>query len=495
MNVDLVSLSSYQKQLAFVIPATRVRAGVDAAFKDISKKARLPGFRPGHAPRAVLEAKYLGQVCTDLANDLMNEAWRKAMADNGLKPVGQPKVELAGELRPNDEFRFTISVEVRPDVELTKYTGLDVVWPRAEVAETEVDAGVSRRIEQAARFVDVKDRAVMSGDLAMVELVARSGDEEVAREFGTMVRTAGDPYYPGLETLVIGRSVDESVSGTVSFGAKARNEAVAGRTLDVEAKIVGIQASETPPLTDELAAELGFEGGVFGMRVAVAAQLSAGREEMARNQARANLLEQLIAANAFDVPPAMAQDALRMLVEELRQQQAYRTGQNPKQISFSPATMEDLGRRSVFAAKAALLVERVAVVEAIVVTDEDVENKVNALAIERNQAVEAVRGWFTKEGQLEELRQRISEEKTLDWLLERANVTTPEPPVAVAAPKAESEAKPKGKAKKAKVEAALEPVAVAEAVVVAESVAVPESVDVPEVAKAKKPRKKKTDEG
>jgi trigger factor len=471
MHVDVTTLSSYQKQFDVLVPAAKVKAEIDAAFKAMSGKARLPGFRPGHAPRAVLEARYMPQVCADVANNLMNSAWRKALEDHKLVPITEPKVEAPAALRPQDDFRFTIRFEVRPEFSLTKYTGLEVAWPSADTDEAEVDRAVQNRVAQSARLVEVTGRAATAADLAMVEFVGRVDGDEVCREVGTLVKLDGDPWYTGIEPALIGLSVGDAFDQSVAFSNDARTEPVAGRTVRVEGKLLSLQATEVPPLSDALAAELGYEGGVDGMRAALRARLTAGREETARNQARANLLERLIEANPFDVPVSMSNMALKMLVEELRHQQAARTGQNPKTIGFSAATMEDLARRSVFAAKAELLVERIATVEQIAPNEDNVEARIRQMAEERDQAVEAVRGWYARDRAREELLQRLKEEMTLDWLLERSVIVAPAP---AAAP------------------AAVAPAADAPAAEAAPASPEPEAATEPEAAApAKRPRKKK----
>jgi trigger factor len=183
-----------------------------------------------------------------------------------------------------------------------------------------------------------------------------------------------------------------------------------------------VQARERPEVTDELAKSLGYEGGAAGMRSALEAELREVREEGARNQARANLLEVLIEANPFDVPQSMVESSLKMLLEEMKLQTALRTGRDPRTIGFSDAQVQDLRNRARFAARAALILEAVAKAENLAVTDADVDAKYAELADQRGQSVEAVRGWFGKEDAVAELKDRILEEKTLDWLLERANL-------------------------------------------------------------------------
>ncbi len=430
MKVDVTTVDSYQRRISFVIPHDQVRNRLDAEYQKLGRRARIAGFRPGKVPRQVLESRFAGQVEAEVANEIVNRSYQSAVKDHSLEPVGQPSLQEAGPVADSEGFKFTVTVEVRPSIELATWTGVDVVYPKVEITAEELDRAVQARAESRSRLDEVTGRAAEKGDLALVEVKATADGAELLHEPGTMIRTAGDPYLPGLEDVVVGMNPGETKTAEVTFAEGARTEAVAGKTAQVEVKLLSLQAQKVPDVTDELATELGFEGGVAGMRQAIEAQIRQARDEMARNQARANLLEVLIAKNPFEVPQSMIETSLKMLVDELRNQQAMRTGRDPRTIGFNEAQIRDLRARSSFAAKAALILEWVAKKEGVKVEEADLERKYAELAAQRGQTVEAVRGWFKKEGAVAELKDRILEEKTLDWLLERAHLS--EPPAAPA---------------------------------------------------------------
>ena len=436
MNIQIDSRGSYERDVRITVDASDVGSELDKAFSQIRRRVRLPGFRQGKAPRRVLEDRFGAQVRDDVANSFIQNGWTQALGQ--LDIVGRPEVTERGEIQKGSNFAFTISVDVKPEIELTQFAGLDVVYPKWEVTDAEVDNAVASRLTGATRLVAIDDRPVQEGDVVMVAIRVTEGDEELANEPGTMVKTAGDDYYAGVESLLIGLSVGEETTGTVTFSEDAKNERIAGKEAEVSVKIEGIQANQVPEATDEVASELGFEGGVEGMREALRAQIGEGREDMSRNQARANLLEALIGANAFEVPPGMVDSNLEMLKEELKYQQQM-MGRDPRQMSFSGPQLAELRQRAAFAAKAALILEAVWTSESIEVTDEDVDRKIGELAAQRGQTVEAVRGWFGKDDQMSELRDRLLEEKTLDWLLERSNLVDPPAPEPAAAEAAEEE--------------------------------------------------------
>jgi len=482
MSVQVEQISAYQKRLQFTVPGPEVSRKIEDAFRNLGSRVQIPGFRRGHVPRSLLEARWGKQVRAEVASDLINWEFRQAAVD--MEFLGQPEVQR-GDLSPGSDFSFAIVVQVRPEVSAKDYAGIPVEWPQNQVSDAEVEAQVQRRLAGSARLEEVTDgRAAEAGDLVLTEIVELAEDGEKVREAGTMVHTSAERYYPGAETLVVGLPVGGSATGTVTHD---------GRSFNARVKVLGIQVSKTPDLTDELARELGYEGGADGMRVALRLQAQAAADESARNVARVSLLRALIDRNELIPPPAMVDQHLNLLVEELKIQQSYR-GRDPRSIRFSDAQMADLRDRAGFSARAALLLEAVAKAEGIVITDEDLEQKYQEIADMRGQRVEAIRGYFAKDNAVEELRRRILEERTLDWLLERAEVKTPTEGAAEAAPAAEPAKKATKKAKPAEaVEApAAEPPkkAAAKKKAKADEAPAAEVAAAPEAAPAKKKAKK-----
>ncbi|MDO9280578.1 MAG: trigger factor, partial [Pseudomonadota bacterium] len=314
------------------------------------------------------------------------------------------------------------TVQVKPAVEVKDYTGVKVDFPVPTVTEEQVDQLVARRLQGQSRLVEVEgDRVVARGDLALTEIVLIEDGVEKTIESGTMVNTAGDRYYTGIETLLVGLAKGESKTGTITIGANAGMDSLRGRTVDLKVTVLGIQVSQVPELTDSVAAELGYEGGVEAMRAALRMEEETRANEASRNVARVNLLQKLIGTHSFDVPPAMVDSHLQLLLEELRIQAAYR-GRDPRSIRYSEAQMADLRQRADFAARASLLLEGVAKAEGIEITNDDLEAKYQEIADMRGQRVEAIRGYFAKDNAIGELKKRLLEERTLDWLLERAEL-------------------------------------------------------------------------
>ena len=428
MNIEEVS--TIGRKLNFTVASGEVKVELERAYRDLMRKVRMPGFRPGKVPRKMIEARYAPQVKHEVFGKLIEAAYREAVRD--LPVAGRPEVVEQGDVSGDLDLTFTIAVDFRPEIEVKGHKGVAVEMPVAKVTKADIDRAISQRLASQARIEEVTDsRPVQSGDLVVTQLTLTQSGNELVNEPGTMIHTVAERYYPGVESLIIGMSAGEEKAEEVTIGAHAENEAIAGQTVLAKVKVITIQAHVVPELDDEVAKALDYDDAK-DMKAKIKAQLGEFAENTGKNQARVNVLEKLVELNAFDVPQGMIDEQLSALVDELRMRQAY-MGRDPKQLKFSDAEMADLRQRAEFAARASCVLDGVARQEGIEVSDADLDAKIQEMADERGQPVEAIRGYIQQEGASNVLKARIQEKKTLDWLLENAKVTKVAPKEAEAA--------------------------------------------------------------
>jgi len=426
MSFEVEQVDAITRRIRFQIPADRVNTEFALAYRQLAGRVRLPGFRKGKVPRNVLEMRFGKQVVADVAGKLIQEGWEQCSPD--LEVLGQPGVEQDGVVFGSD-FAFALVVEVKPSVELGEYKGIEVPFLDLDVPEAAIDQAVQQRLEGASRIVEITDDAheLAEGDIAITELVLTDGDEEIVRETGTSVRLGEERYYPGVDALMVGMKRGDSKQGEVTIGDDTQLEALKGRTVAADIKVVTIQSSKAPEPSDEVAAELGFEGGIEGMRAALALQIKEPMEEQARSMARSALLGKLVEAHDLHAPRALVGKQLEMLVMERKVMHQYQGGK-PGTLDVGPEAMEQLRDRATFAVKAGLLLEAVGAAEDLTVSDQDLEDTYQRIADERGQAVEAIKGYLLQEeGAVDTLRSRLLEEKVLDWLFEQAELVEPPP--------------------------------------------------------------------
>jgi trigger factor len=423
MNIEEVS--NIGRKLHFTVASNEVKVELEKAYKDLMNKVRMPGFRPGKVPRKMIEARYGPQVKGEVSEKLIEAAYREAVRE--LPVAGRPEVVDQGDVRSDIELTFSIEVDFRPEIEVTGHKGVAVDMPVAKVSQADIDRAIGQRLASQARIEEVTDtRPVQSGDLVVTELTLTQSGNELVSEPGTMIHTVAERYYPGVEGLLIGLKTGEEKAEEVTIGAHAENEDLRGETVLAKVKVINIQAHVVPELDDEVAKALEFDSAK-DMTAKLTEQLAEFAESTGKNQARVGVLEKLVESNKFDVPQGMIEEQLNALVEELRMRQAY-MGQDPRQLKFSDAEMTDLRVRAEFAARASCVLDGVARQESIEVSDADLEAKIQEMAEQRGQPVEAIKGYIEQENATPMLTARIQEEKTLDWLLDNAKVTKVDPP-------------------------------------------------------------------
>ncbi len=426
MSYQVENVDAITRRIRFQVPAERVNSELSQAYNNLRTRVRLPGFRPGKIPRKVLEMRFGKQVKAEVTGKLIQQGWDEVRPE--LEALGQPAVEQDG-IEPRADFEFSLVVEVKPELELGAYKGIEVPFPPIEVPPEAIQVGVERRLEGAARIVEITDphHAIDEGDIVITELVLADGEEELVREAGTSIKVGDERYYPGADSLLLGLHRGEDASGKVTIGEDTQLEDLAGRELDATVKAVSIQASRAPELSDEVAAELGFEGGVGGMRAAISEQIREPMEQQARQMARQALLSKLVEGHEVQAPKAMVGQQLEMLVMERRVMHQY-SGGKPGTLDLGAEVMEQLTERAAYAVKAGLLLEAVGEAEGVELQEQDLEDAYQRIADERGQRVEAIKGYLQQEeGAVDTLRSRLLEEKVLDWLFEQATLVEPPP--------------------------------------------------------------------
>jgi trigger factor len=442
MQYELESeeISSIRRRFTFTVPRTVVKAELDVEYGQMKRKVQMRGFRPGKVPLKVLAARFGPRVRADVAERIVNQVWREAVSD--IDVAGQPQLSEQQDLNAKKPFVFNIEVDVKPEVVLGQYTGIEVEYERPEAADDDVQRMVDVKLASQRRIAEVEeDRGVKEGDFVLTSLKLMDGEEEVIEEPGTLVNTAAERFYPGLEALLLGLKKGESKTGEVTIADSSVLDQLKGNTYSATVGVEAIQSYLTPELTDEVAGELGYEGGVEGMRAAIHMEIDQRIDEQSRQTAQVKLLQALVNGHEFDVPAAMVDEQFEALVEEHKIRRAY-AGEDMRTITIDEATNNDLRSRARFAAKASVLLLQVGRTEKLEVTSDDLDAKIAEIAEQRGQTTQAIRGYLEKEAAMPVLRTRVQEEKVLEWLMENADLKAVAPsatePEEAAAPEAEA---------------------------------------------------------
>ncbi len=422
MKVEYTEESPVRKALSFEVEPDLVQAEVDRRAKELARKVKLPGFRPGKTPLEVIKRRFHDEIVGEAAEAIVNKVVFEELDGRGLKPLAAPKVEDV-KVEEGQPLTFKAVFEVLPIVELPDWKGLEAKVKGPGVSDEDVQKELDRLREEAARFEPVEEtRQARSGDFVLVDLVwkpvegGKGGqDENALIEIGNAGNHAD--MNKGLE----GMSAGERKTIDVLWGPEAAPQ-IAGKTVRYTITLKGIKAKVVPAADDEFAKDLGEFETLAQLRDKLRAQLEAAEGRRVDRDTKAALVEALVARTGFDVPEALVERHMTARTENLARGLAYQ-GIDPRKVGvdwheYRESTRED----SVKAARADILIDGIAQREGIEVAEAEVEAELARLAERSGRAKEALRAQMAKEGELAALAARVREEKVLDLLKANASI-------------------------------------------------------------------------
>jgi len=417
-KTNVAELSGSRRRIDVEIAAPRVQAELDRAFTLVGRQARLPGFRPGKAPRRVLERMFGDDVRREVLGRLVEESFHHAVHEHSLDVVGQPEID-AGGLVSGQALQYTATVDVRPVIDLTGLPALEAERPEVAVGDEDVERVIESLRESVAQLRPIEDRSVVeAGDVVTLNVTSRlDGGEPMTRD-GVLVEAGGGSFPLALERQLVGQQKGRRVSITVPYPEDYANAGLAGKSAEMEVEVLDLRAKELPSLDDDFARDHGHADSLAEMRAKLRADLERQETERAESHVRESLLEQLIAGIEFDVPLSLVDrrcDAMLMTLD-LRLPEGAEREQAVAQLR------ERLRPRAEREVRADLLLDAVASREGVDVTDDDVAREIDAMATEDGQARERVRALYERPEARDALRARLRRQRAMEHVLSGARI-------------------------------------------------------------------------
>lgn len=405
--------------LDITVPVAEVEKETERVVAEIQKKVRLPGFRPGKAPVALVKQRFAGDIRQDVLEKLVPRFFREAAEKEHLEVVGQPNVSDV-HFHAGEPLKFKAEFEVAPKFELGEYRGITVTYDEPEVTDAEVDARIEEIREQKAEYVNEEPRPLADGDYAVVALESVSGVAEKVSQDELMLKIGDEATMKEFSENLRGASPEESREFDVTYPEDYDRKQLAGRTVRFKATVKAVRRKELPEVNDEFAKDLGDYQTVFELKEAVRKSLRQDREHKAQDEAKHQLIDKLVDTHDFPVPEVYIDRQVEINVEnQLRTLAAQ--GIDPRGIKLDwqkvRETQKDKAKRDV---KASLLLDKIGEREAIMATQEEVDREVQKIARQQREAVAAVRAKLQKDGVIGRIAGNIRTEKTLAFLFEQA---------------------------------------------------------------------------
>jgi trigger factor len=423
LRVTTSEPSPVVRQLEVEVDARRVRRAFDRAYRELAKQARVRGFRPGKAPRSVLEKLYGASLTEQIEQTLVSETLPDAIEQAGLELITEPQIE-AGTLAADGDFRYTARVEVKPEIVLPDTRGLPVRRPAVQVNDEDVERELEALRQRSAPLVEEPENtAVAEGHSVQVDFVGRIDGKpfEGGSGRGVDLEIGSGRFIPGFEDQLIGAVAGEDRELAVRFPDDYGSREVAGKDAVFAAHVVAIKRRHVPDLDDEFAKDRGEFETLEELRDRIRSDLTSARLAEAQNVLRRGLMDVLIERTPFEVPPGLVANELERQLGAARRRLQ---GSVPEQALQAQLERwkEDWRERAEREVREGLLLEAVAAAEAISVTDEEVEQRIEEVALGQGTDAEALRSAVGRDNLQRALRAQLVDERALDFLVREAKV-------------------------------------------------------------------------
>jgi len=434
MKTELKELSPTRKQIDIEIESEAVRAAYDSISDRYAKAANVPGFRPGHAPRAVVRTRFKDQIRSELLRELLPDAVQRAIEEHRLEPLGEPELNLENTEGLSElgqkPISFNVNVEVLPEIKLGDYKGLEIARRTRPIAEEDVDRVIESLRENSASLEPVEDRGAQLGDTVTASFHGKflnDPDAEPINVEDVDVVLGGEGVVAEITNKLLEAKADDEKTFPVSYPADFSSKGLAGKNIEYTVKVSAVRIKELPELDDEWAQSLGDEvGSLAELRTKIREDLEAQAKNEAEGRMRADLIRKLVEAHEFELPERLIQHQTEHRFESVVRDMIGQ-GIDPRnpQLDWDKAR-DALKEQAGYDLRGSLLLERIADEEKIEVGDQEIDDEINAVAAASRQTPEQVRAILTKQGGERSIAGRLRNRKALDVLVANARVTDEE---------------------------------------------------------------------
>jgi trigger factor len=414
MQVSLTTTGGLERRLEVAVPAERVQGAVDERLKEISRTARLKGFRPGKAPLVVVKQQFGTQVHAEVVSELLRSSLSEAMTLEKLTPAAGPRIEPLA-MAPGSELRYAAVFEVLPEIRPKSPESLVIERPVASVTEADLDAMLESMRRQRPNYVAV-ERPARDTDRVKVDFEGRVDGAVFPGGEGKDVEfvIGGGRLLPDFDAAVRGMSVGDTKSAPVSFPPDYGGQELAGRTAEFTISLKSVEEQSLPPIDAEFCAAFGVtEGGVERLRAEVRESMERELNEAVRNRVRLQVLDGLYRENPLELPRTLVEEQ----IQELQADMVRRMGRKAPAEPPSREPFEEPARRRV---ALGLLLGEIIRTEGIKLDRSRVQGRLADITSQYPNAEEMRRAYLQNADAMRQIESAVLEDQAIDWVLSKA---------------------------------------------------------------------------
>lgn len=426
MKTNLEKVSNLERKLNIEIPADAVGAAFEKMFKQVQKQAHIKGFRPGKAPIATVKSMYGDKVKQDVVQDLIEKHYYEALKQLSVDPISYPEFEFDVPAEGKD-FSFSASFEIRPEIALKKYTGLDVEKEKYEFEESRIEQVLNNiRSSRAEQVPVLEDRPAQMGDTAIIDFDGYVDGKPLDGGKGAdhNLELGTKSFIDGFEEGIVGMKVGASKNINLKFPTPYHAKELEGKAVEFKTTLKQLKKKQLPELTDDFLKTIGATETVEQLKETIKKDLEQSEQKRIDQDFKNRLLKSLVKANPVDVPPSMMKDQKKVLVDDMKQKMVDQGMSDNDFQDYVSKWDGDFNTTAAEMIQAGFLIDTIAAKEKLHCNKEDLDKKIDEYAKQTGLEMDKIREFYTKPDQAQRLTYMITEEKVLAFLAESAKIKT-----------------------------------------------------------------------
>ena len=437
MNISLERLPECKANLLVEIPADRVEADRTKIIGSFARQAKIKGFRPGKAPKAVVEQRYQQEILDELAKQLVNEGCREGIRQEELEVLAVTDVKNQ-EFNPDGTLSFVASLTLAPEIQLPDYGTIPLKVPRLEVTDEDVDKAIDGFRERLATFEEVEGRELAMGDFAVISYTGNiDGDpleNSIPKSHAYLsenqdywLQMKDDTFIPGFCEKIAGMSIGENRSVEIRMPEDIGIETIAGVEASYEVELKGIKEQQLPPVDDELAGKMFPEKTLVEAKDLIRENISHEQENRVEQFKADQIVKYLIGSSEFELPKEMVANATQRRVNQMVER-GQMSGLGDEEImQHQEEILNSAASQASFDVKTSFVLAEIGRKEEIKVTERDILQRVAAMAQQHGKPPKKLLKELKQNDGISQIRENILISKTLDFLKSNASVEEVDP--------------------------------------------------------------------
>ena len=431
MNFSVEDQSTVKKKLTIEVPQEDVKRELDKAFNELKKNAKVKGFRPGKAPRSVLERLYGKDVKADVSSRLIQDSFIEVLKESEMNVVGMPEIDPP-ELKADEAYSFVATVEVNPELEAFNIDGLQLKKTLYRATDEEVDAQLQMLQNNLARMVPIEEaRPVADGDYVIVDYEGLKDGKpfaETQRTENFSMKIGDGMIHPDIDAGLIGLNADESAEVLVKFADDYFNEKLAGLEINFKIALKEIREQHLPEIDDEMAKRLGEFQSLEDLKAKINENLGAGYEKRQEQELNEQIFTALLDQQDFEVPESMVAHELENIVAEAKQKFAYHNT-SMEELGLDDAQLTEKYRETaVNQVRRHMILGKIISQASLAVTDEELEQGYQEMADSFKQPVDVIKQFYAQNPErIDVFKHALLEKQAIKLIMDKSSIEDVEP--------------------------------------------------------------------